>query len=120
MSAANEARTTDLDAVKRRTAWMYEGKLGLTTHYYPRTPKEVEEVTNAFDVDCVAEQCEAAGAAWFMLTLHHQPWLMQAPNATLDRITGTGAYTASRDLPLEITGRLRHPGGQRHPGRNGR
>lgn len=41
-----------------------------------------------------------------MLTLHHQPWLMQAPNTTLDRITGTGAYTASRDLALDLYGAL--------------
>ena len=63
MNTSSEARTTDIDAVKRRTAWMYKGKLGLTTHYYPRTPEEVDEVTNTFDVERVAEQCEEAGAA---------------------------------------------------------
>ena len=57
--------STDPDAVRRRTAWMYEGKLGLATHYFPRTPEDVEKVTNTFDVERVAEQCEEAGAAWF-------------------------------------------------------
>ena len=96
----NEA--ADRETIVRRTQWMYEGKLGLTTHYFPRQPEKVDEVTNRFDVERLAEQCEEAGAAWFMLTLHHQPWLMQAPNAVLDRITGTGAYTAERDLAEEL------------------
>ena len=100
--APEPTHSPDNETVIRRTAWMYEGKLGLTTHYFPRRPDEVEEVTDRFDVARVAEQCEEAGAAWFMLTLHHQPWLIQAPNASLDRITGTSAYTATRDLPAEL------------------
>jgi hypothetical protein len=81
---------------------MREGKLGLTTHYFPRLTEEVEEVTDRFDCARVARQCEEAGAAWFMLTLHHQPWLMQAPNEVLDRITGTTDYTAGRDLAADL------------------
>jgi hypothetical protein len=53
---------------------MYEGKLGLTTYYFQKSTEEVEKVTNTFDVERLAEQCEEAGAALFMLTLHHQNW----------------------------------------------
>ena len=94
-------RSPDPDA-ERRSAWMHEGKLGLTTHYFPTDRADVEDFTRRFDVERVAEQCEQAGAKWFMLTLHHQAWLMQAPNAELDRITGRGDFTAERDLPLEL------------------
>ena len=90
------------DTAARRTAWMHEGKLGLTTHYFPKKPEEVDAMCDRFDVDRIAEQCEAAGARWFMLTVHHQPWLMQAPNAELDRITGRSDFTARRDLPSEL------------------
>ncbi len=86
----------------RRTDWMFAGKLGMTTHYFPTNRADVEGFTGRFDVERVAEQCEAAGAKWFMLTLHHQPWLMQAPNAELDRITGRSDFTSERDLPMEL------------------
>jgi hypothetical protein len=92
----------DAHPAARRTAWMYERKLGLTTHYFPRSPAEVDAVAEGFDVERVAAQCAEAGAGWFMLTLHHQPWLMQAPNETLDALTGTTEYTAARDLPAEL------------------
>ncbi|MFP4029230.1 MAG: alpha-L-fucosidase [Candidatus Brocadiia bacterium] len=93
---------TTNDSAAHRTEWMYERKVGLTTHYFPRKVEEVDAVTERFDVERVAEQCEKAGAGWFMLTLHHQPWLMQAPNETLDRITKTNAYTAKRDLAADL------------------
>jgi len=86
----------------RRSAWMHAGKLGLTTHHFPTDRTHVDAFTNEFDVERVAEQCAEAGAKWFMLTLHHQAWLMQAPNAELDRITGRDDFTAKRDLPLEL------------------
>lgn len=99
--SAGPYRSPDADAA-RRTQWMRDGKLGLTTHYFPTDREHVEDVAARFDVERVAEQCERAGARWFMLTLHHQPWLMQAPNAELDRITGRSDFTAERDLPLEL------------------
>lgn len=86
----------------KRTAWMHQAKLGLSTHHFPREVGQVEAVTQGFDVETVAQQCEAAGAKWFMFTVHHQPWLMQAPNAELDRITGRSDLTAQRDLPVEL------------------
>ncbi|MFW6279809.1 MAG: hypothetical protein ACOC2T_02155 [Planctomycetota bacterium] len=100
----NNSQTPDAktDSAAHRTEWMYKRKVGLTTHYFPRQVEEVDSVTEEFDVQRVAEQCKTAGVGWFMLTLHHQPWLMQAPNSTLDRITGTTCYTAGRDLPIEL------------------
>ena len=95
----------DPDAA-RRTAWLREGRIGLTTHFFPSDPKNIDAFTEQFDVERVADQCVEAGAKWFMLTMHHQHWLMQAPNAELDRITGRSDFTAERDLPAELHGAL--------------
>ena len=89
-------------AASTRTQWMFEGKVGLSTHYFPSKTEDVEQVTDAFSVEKVAEQASEAGAKWFMLTVHHQPWLMMAPNETYDKLLGHGKYTARRDLPLDL------------------
>ena len=95
--------TTDMStAASTRTQWMFEDKVGLSTHYFPSKAEEVEQVTDAFSVEKVAEQASEAGANWFMLTVHHQPWLMMAPNETYDKLLGHGKYTAKRDLPLDL------------------
>ena len=100
----------DSDDAVRRTAWMFEGKLGLTTHYSPAAVDKVDTCAERFDVEKVAEQCEAAGAKWFMLTLHHQHWLMQAPNEVLDQLTGHSGYTAKRDLIMDLHAALERRG----------
>lgn len=85
-----------------RTGWMFAGKVGLSTHYFPRRADEVEPVARAFQADKVAAQTAQAGAAWFLLTVHHQPWLMMAPNKTYDDLLGHGKYTSERDVPLAL------------------
>ena len=74
MTTPTRDAADDADAaVRRRTAWMYEGKLGLTTHYFPRQPEEVDEIAEQFDVERVATQCEEAGAQWHLWP-HLGPW----------------------------------------------
>jgi alpha-L-fucosidase len=84
--------------------------VGLSTHYFPRKADEVEDVARAFQTEKVAEQAAEAGAAWFLLTLHHQPWLMMAPNKTYDDLLGHSRYTSDRDLPLDLHKALRAKG----------
>ncbi|SFI58025.1 alpha-L-fucosidase [Nitrosomonas sp. Nm34] len=85
-----------------KTDWMYRGKIGLSTHYFPLKKESVEEVANTFQVQKVANQVEESGASWFIFTLQHQNWMMMAPNETFDTIVGNSDYTPSRDIPLEL------------------
>ena len=89
-------------APAHRADWMFAGKMGISAHFYPGDPQGVEEKARQFEVEKVAEQTARAGAAWFLLTVHHQPWLMMAPNRRYDELLGTGAFTAERDVPAEL------------------
>ncbi|NJC88979.1 MAG: hypothetical protein FIB02_10710, partial [Desulfuromonas sp.] len=86
--------------------WMSRGMIGLSTHYFVLRTEDNERLAAQFDAKKVAEQAADAGAAWFLFTLHHQAWIMMAPNATYDRIVGSGDYTAARDVPLELIRQL--------------
>ena len=90
------------DLASERTQWMYEGKVGISTHYCPWKIDEVEDVANSFQVEKVAEQVEQAGAKWFMMSMHHMHWLMMAPNKTYDDILGHSNYTPQRDVFAEL------------------
>lgn len=85
-----------------KTNWLYQGQIGLSTNFFPMKTDGIDNVVNKFQVKTVAEQAADAGAAWFLLTLHHESWIMMAPNATYDRIMGSGAFTPARDVPLEL------------------
>ena len=56
-------------------------------------------VIDDFDVEGLAEQLQAVGAAYFLLTLNHAtPWQI-GPNETYDRILGRGeSFCSRRDL----------------------
>lgn len=92
------------------TDWMFERKLGLSTHYYVLEPDELDAAADHFDVEKVAEQAEQAGAGWFLLTLHHQSWLMLSPNQTYGRFLGDSRRAARRDLPLDLHAALERRG----------
>lgn len=89
-----------------KTNWLYEGGVGVSTHYFPIIPKETETIANAFRVRKVAEQLEKLGASWFLFPMHHAAWVMTAPNATWDKLVGNGDYTPNRDIPIELSAQL--------------
>lgn len=93
-----------------KTNWLYQGEIGLSTHYFPLRSDKREAVANALQVKKVAEQAAEAGASWFLLTIHHRPWIMMAPNATYDRIVGNDNYTTKRDVPMELARELQSKG----------
>ena len=104
-----QAASPDISAVCK-TDWMYRGMIGLATTYVPHHISDKDTMANAFQVETVASQAKEAGASWFLLTLHHQNWIMLAPNATLDRLLGNKNYTAKRDVPLELQRQLENKG----------
>ena len=92
-------------SAQHNTDWM-AGKIGLSTHYFAHFPGELEQKAIRLKIDEIANQAASAGAAWFLFTLHHQPWLMMAPNETYDRILGVNNFTSTRDVPLELSNAL--------------
>jgi hypothetical protein len=93
-----------------RADWMRAARFGVTTHYFPKAWGDAGSFARAFDVERVADQCAEAGAGWFMLTLHHQPWMMLAPNARYDARLGREDGTAERDLPADLEAALTRRG----------
>jgi hypothetical protein len=85
-----------------RAQWMYEGGYGLSTHYSIRPGEDPTQVVKRFKPKKIAEQMAKVGAGWLIFPVHHQHWRMAAPNATYDRIAGTGEYTADVDLPARL------------------
>jgi hypothetical protein len=93
-----------------KTNWLFQGQIGISTHFFPMKVKNKEEFVNKFQVQTVADQAAEVGASWFLLTLHQGPWIMMAPNSTYDRIIGNGDYTPERDVPLELQQKLQAKG----------
>ena len=86
----------------RRAEWMYERKVGMSTHYVG-SRGNLEERARQFKPEKVAEQVERAGAGWLLFTIHHQPWAMLAPNAAYDKLVDNSKYTAERDVAMELS-----------------
>ena len=107
-----DSLTSNPDAYgkKCKADWLYRGQVGLSTHYFAVNPEDRVRMANAFDITKVAHQAADAGASWFLLTVHHQSWVMMAPNETYDRLMGNGEYTAERDLPMELSNEFEHKG----------
>lgn len=93
-----------------KTNWMKQGGVGLATAYFPFRSDRRESVADAFQVDTVAKQAADAGAAWFLLSLHHESWILMAPSTVYDRLMGNSEYTTTRDVPLELSRELEHRG----------
>lgn len=99
--------TLQSQVADRKTDWLYRGKIGLSTHYLAHNLESLEPLAKQFQVEKIADQAAKAGAAWFLFTIHHEPWLMMAPNAAYDRIVGDTNHTSRRDVPLLLYEELR-------------
>lgn len=82
-------------------SWM-EGGWGVSTHYFPLSKDYVARVADNIDASAVAHQAAQAGARWFLFTLHHQNWLLMAPNRTFARIVGSDSFASRRDVPRDL------------------
>ncbi|MBF0197770.1 MAG: alpha-L-fucosidase [Planctomycetes bacterium] len=85
------------------TNWLQEARFGLMMHVLPGSKEQLDIIKN-FDVETLAEQLEAAGAAYFLLTLGQNSGFMNSPNSTYDRMAGyqPGERCSTRDLPLDL------------------
>jgi hypothetical protein len=88
-------------------AWMRKGIFGISTHYFPLEVNSREQVAHDFDVDALARGAANAGAAWVMLTLQHQNWIMMAPNEAFAKIVGSRDFMTRRDVPGELARSLK-------------
>lgn len=111
-----------------RAAWM-KGSFGMMSHwlYYPvgsrrgkdtsqdppleAAAEEWNSRVDGFDVEALAEQVEAAGAKWFVLTIGQNSGFYCAPNPVYDEIAGYPVSKCSqRDLFKDLAAALKKRG----------
>ena len=85
------------------TDWFKNAQIGVFMHFLPADAQELARVDD-FDVDALAQQLEAVGANYFVLTLGQNSGFMNSPNPTYNRYTGyvPGERCSQRDLPLDV------------------
>ncbi len=95
----------------KNTDWMKSARYGVFVHFLPSNAKTFALVDD-FDVNFLADQLEAVGAGYLVITLGQNSGYFNAPNRAYDRITGypAGERCASRDLPMDLYKALRPKG----------
>jgi hypothetical protein len=90
------------------TDWFKDAKYGVFMHFLPGDAKGLALVEK-FDVEALANQLEAMGAKYFVLTLGQNSGYINSPNAAYDKRTGyaPGERCATRDLPLDLYNALK-------------
>lgn len=85
------------------TDWLREARYGVFMHFLPADSPGLSRVQE-FNVAALADQLEATGAKYFVLTLGQNSGFYNAPNAAYDRRTGyaAGERCSARDLPLDL------------------
>ncbi|MDZ7619724.1 MAG: alpha-L-fucosidase, partial [Patescibacteria group bacterium] len=85
------------------TDWLPQSRYGVFVHFLPSSDAQFALV-DRFDVDALAEQLEAMGAKYFVITLGQNSGYFNAPNREYEQVTGYAAGTrcSKRDLPLDI------------------
>ena len=94
-------------AYEARIKWFHEARYGLFFHFLSGgtwTAKEWNQWVDAVDVEKVADQAQAVGAGYVILTLGQNQIYCCAPNPVIDEIwrSEPGPYTATRDLPMDL------------------
>jgi len=100
-------------ALPHRADWMAKGTYGLMVHYLiaPAGAKpaartaNLNQVVDAFDLDCFMQQFAESGADWLIFTIGQCTGYYCSPNEFLDR--AAPGHTAQRDLILEIARRVK-------------
>ncbi len=85
------------------TDWFSQAQCGVFMHFLPSGSAGLKQVEQ-FDVNALANQLEAMGAKYFVITLGQNSGYFNSPNAAYDKRTGyaPGERCSTRDLPLEL------------------
>ncbi len=85
------------------TDWFRDARFGVFMHVLPGDEQGFEQI-KAFDVNALADQLEAVGARYLVLTLGQNSGYINAPNPTYDQMTGyqAGQRCSTRNLPLDL------------------
>jgi len=88
---------------RNHTDWFRDAGFGVFMHFLPGDAQGLQR-GQEFDVEALADQLEAAGARYFVLTLGQNSGFMNAPNPTYERVIGykAGERCSTRDLPLDL------------------
>lgn len=85
------------------TDWFKAARYGVFMHLLPGDAKGLA-LEQEINVETLAQQLDAMGAGYFVLTLGQNSGFFNAPNAAYDRLTGyaPGERCSPRDLPLDL------------------
>ncbi|MDR3193845.1 MAG: alpha-L-fucosidase [Tannerella sp.] len=102
-------RTPVADRGNPHTDWFRDAGLGLMVHflkgvYTSGGAEEWNAVTDGFDADLFARQCNDAGVRYVLWALGQNDGYYNSPNAAYDRIAGVnpGDLCSRRDLPADL------------------
>lgn len=114
MVAANAGAQVD---TSHRADWMRDARFGVMMHFLhdwimkdqsdAMTPAHWNQLVDGFDVETLAQQLEAVGAKYFLISIGQNSGYYLAPNATYDRLTGiTPSKLSRRDLVADLAAAL--------------
>jgi hypothetical protein len=73
------------------------------TSHEPMTVERWNSLVDHFDVEALAKQLKAAGAAWYQISIGQNSGYYLAPNSTYDRLTGiVPSKCSKRDLVADL------------------
>ena len=84
-----------------RAHWM-SGKYGVMVHWLYADPVNVDEVTDAFDLEGFMSDFDRTGAEWLIFPIGQNRGAYAAPSETLRRLAGDKVGLPRRDLVGEI------------------
>jgi hypothetical protein len=111
-----DAKTLDVKpelAVTGRAAWMPKARWGVMTHYLadwiarthniPMSPEAWNKLVDGFDVEGIANQLQAVGAGYYIITAGQNSGYYLSPNSAYDKLTGAKVSKCSRrDLIADL------------------
>ncbi len=112
--AVREKQLREALALRADTAWLQKARFGLMVHWTAQSMpqrgerKPYAEAVQNFDVEKFADQVQATGAGFLVLTTSHALMYFPAPLKSLDAIFP--GRTAPRDLVAELAAALKKRG----------
>ncbi len=102
---------SEADPNNANTDWLKNARYGVFMHFLPGDPTGLALVEK-FDVEALAQQLDAMGAKYFVITLGQNAGYFISPNSTYDKLTGyaPGERCSTRDLPLDLYRALKPKG----------
>lgn len=98
--------------------WLREARWGVFVHFLaehnlgqPITPDQWNQLVDGFDVECLADQLQTAGAGYLIFTIGQNSGYFCAPNPVYDELVGySESHCSRRDLMSDLYAALHQRG----------